>query len=93
MRNEEPHCDNLSAILECLDVNQMVVGHTVKRVGISSICDGKAWRIDVGLSRTETRAGRIGASEVLELSEGGSRVRVLSTDVKLKSWEQPSDEP
>jgi hypothetical protein len=29
----------------------MVVGHTVQRRGVNSACDGKVWRIDVGLSR------------------------------------------
>lgn len=79
-------CDDLRSLLEGLSVDRMVVGHTVRREGISPTCGGGAWRIDVGLSRTETRAGRIGASEVLELSEGGSVVRVLKTEAKLKSW-------
>ena len=29
----------------------MVVGHTVQREGITSACDEKVWRIDVGLAR------------------------------------------
>jgi len=86
--DEQPRCDDLDSLLNYLSVDRMVVGHTVRREGISSICDGRAWRIDVGLSRTETRAGKIGASEVLELREGGSIVTVLSTDTKLKSWER-----
>ena len=47
----------------------MVVGHTVRAEGISSLCDGLAWRIDVGLAATESEAGRPGveASQVLEV--------------------------
>mmetsp|Transcript_28744 Transcript_28744/g.64888 ORF Transcript_28744/g.64888 Transcript_28744/m.64888 type:complete len:351 (-) Transcript_28744:506-1558(-) len=83
--DEHPDCEELSRLLDELNVDRMVVGHTVKRNGITSICDGKAWRIDVGLSRTESRAGKIGASEVLEIVDG-SRVEVLNTETKLKSW-------
>jgi hypothetical protein len=28
----------------------MVVGHTVQEGGITSACDGRVWRIDVGLA-------------------------------------------
>ena len=71
-----------------LSVDRMIVGHTVKKDGITSICNKNVWRIDVGLSQTETRAGKIGASEVLEISQGGTVVTILSTDIKLKSWKQ-----
>ena len=27
------------------------MGHTVQRNGINAACDGKAWRIDVGMSK------------------------------------------
>ena len=69
-----------------LEVDRMIVGHTVRRDGISSICTDKVWRIDVGLSKTESRAGKIGASEILQLSKGGAVATILSTDVKLNSW-------
>ena len=39
----------------------------------------------LSVSVTETRAGKIGAAEVPELSEGGKKVRVMSTDIRLKS--------
>ena len=42
----------------------MVVGHTVQEKGITSACDGKLWRIDVGLAK-----GYGGPIEVLEVSE------------------------
>ena len=84
--DEHSNCDELSQLLKELEVDRMIVGHTVRRDGISSICNDKVWRIDVGLSKTESRAGKIGASEVLELSKGGAVATILSTDVKLNSW-------
>jgi hypothetical protein len=51
----------------------MVVGHTVREEGVSAVCGGAAWRIDVGLGRTEGAAGRVGASQVLELTANDSQ--------------------
>ena len=85
--DEHPQCEQLSRLLvNDLALKRIIVGHTVRREGISSICNGEVWRIDVGLSKTESRAGKILASEVLELSNNGEVVTVLKTDVKLKSW-------
>jgi hypothetical protein len=55
-------CDTLRQALAALSVKRMVVGHTVQRNGITSACDGKIWRIDVGLA---TYYG--GRTEVLEI--------------------------
>ena len=44
-------CAVLTETLDKLGARRMVMGHTVQRGGISPACDGKAWRIDVGLSR------------------------------------------
>lgn len=96
--DEHPDCTELSQLLDELSVDRMIVGHTIRREGISSICKERVWRIDVGLSTTETRAGKIGASEVLEIVVNyrerdnniddiiSTTVKILSTDVKLKSW-------
>jgi hypothetical protein len=40
----------------------MVMGHSVQPNGITSACDGKAWRIDVGMSHAYG-----GPVQVLEL--------------------------
>jgi hypothetical protein len=74
MSDESPHCDELLQLLNELSFDKMVVGHTVKRQGISLVCNNQVWRIDVGLSRTETRAGRIGASQVLELQSNSTMI-------------------
>ena len=42
---------------------RLVVGHTIQSVGINSACDGKVFRIDVGLSK----GCGDGAPEVLEI--------------------------
>jgi hypothetical protein len=44
-------CAELSRVLTALSAERMVVGHTVQQQGINSACEGKVWRIDVGLSR------------------------------------------
>lgn len=48
---ENPDCALLNQMLQLLGAKRLVVGHTVQRQGITSACDGKVWRIDVGMSR------------------------------------------
>jgi hypothetical protein len=62
-------CGALDDALAKLGAARMVVGHTVQQRGITSACDGKLWRIDVGLA---TYYG--GPIEVLEV---GATPRVL----------------
>lgn len=66
---EREDCAQLDATLARLGAKRMIVGHTVQPQGINSACDGKLWRIDVGLA-----AGYGGPIEVLEL---GASPRVL----------------
>lgn len=42
-------CALLEETLEALDVDRMVVGHTVQP-DVTSACDGKVWMIDVGMA-------------------------------------------
>ncbi len=62
-RPDEVDCAMLDGVLAKLGVKRMVVGHTVQEKGITSSCDGKLWRIDVGLSKMYD--GPIQALEVL----------------------------
>lgn len=55
-------CDTLSMVLDGLDVERLVVGHTVQDAGITSYCGGRVWCIDVGMA--EHYGGR---PEVLEI--------------------------
>ena len=64
-------CAALDHALAALGAKRMVVAHTVQEHGISSACDGKLWRIDVGLSKHYG-----GPIEVLD-SEGDAEPHVL----------------
>ena len=57
-------------MLAGLEVSRMVVAHTVQSAGINDACDGRVWRIDVGLA-----AYHGGPVEVLEVA--GTEVEVL----------------
>jgi len=63
-------CAQLGDALSRLGTKRMVVGHTVQQDGITSACDGRVWRIDVGLA-----AHYGGPTQVLEIV--GPKVRVL----------------
>lgn len=65
-------CQLVRRVLEALRVRRIVVGHTVQKTGVTSICDGSVWRIDVGL------AAYYGDSPVSVLEVKGNRVGVLS---------------
>ena len=64
-------CTAVDHALTALGARRMVVGHTVQEHGITSDCDGKLWRIDVGLAKLYG-----GPIEVLELT-GDAAPRVL----------------
>jgi len=64
-------CDLLGQALGRLQAERMVVGHTVQEGGITSGCDGRVWRIDVGLA-----AHYGGPMQVLVIE--GDRVAPLS---------------
>jgi hypothetical protein len=63
-------CARLEAALVALNAKRMVVGHTVQP-HVTSSCDGKLWRIDVGLAKLYD-----GPIEVLEIT--GTDTRVLT---------------
>ena len=62
-------CETLEQVLASLDARRMVVGHTVQPNGINSDCDGRLYRIDVGVSGLHG-----GTPEVLEIDNGEVRV-------------------
>ena len=57
-------CTQVDTVLAKLNAKRMVVGHTVQPNRINAACDGKLWRIDVGLAKLYG-----GPIEVLELSD------------------------
>jgi hypothetical protein len=44
-------CAELDQVLAAVGARRMVVGHTVQENGIAPACDGRLFRVDVGLSR------------------------------------------
>jgi hypothetical protein len=68
---DEVDCAALADTLQKLGAARMVVGHTPQHTGITSACDGKLWRIDVGLSRYYG-----GPIQVLEIDGGNAKVLV-----------------
>jgi hypothetical protein len=65
----ESDCAELERTLAMLDAARLVVGHEAQSDGITSACDGKVWRIDVGLS-----AFYGGPTEVLEIRDDEIRI-------------------
>ncbi len=48
---DDATCRVLGEVLTRVSAKRLVVGHTVQYGGVTSACDGKLWRIDVGLAR------------------------------------------
>jgi len=63
-------CALLDEVLAAIPAQRIVVGHTVQYGGITSACDGKVWRIDVGMA-----AYYGGSISVLEMV--GDEIRIL----------------
>jgi hypothetical protein len=76
-------CEMLGQVLESLQVKRMVVGHTVQSQGISTACDDRVYRIDVGLSRY------YGKNPVQVLEIDGAKIRVLGADRELGVGKRP----
>ncbi|MBV1857554.1 MAG: calcineurin, partial [Nannocystaceae bacterium] len=64
-------CADLDVALAELKVSRMVVGHTVQARGVTSACEDKVWRIDVGMA--EHYGGKPAALEIK-----GSQLTVLT---------------
>mmetsp|Transcript_12607 Transcript_12607/g.35169 ORF Transcript_12607/g.35169 Transcript_12607/m.35169 type:complete len:409 (-) Transcript_12607:1856-3082(-) len=76
-------CALLSKVLNQLSANQMVVGHTPQEMGCNCECNGRIWRIDVGMSSGVCNA----LAQVLEIqppgaggTPGQSTMRVLKME-------------
>lgn len=63
-------CRELGRVLSDLSVKRLVVGHTVQQTGITSACDGRVFRVDVGLSDYYGN----NPTQVLELRPSGAKV-------------------
>ncbi len=63
-------CHELEGVLAALAVKRLVVGHTVQPSGITNACDGRVYRVDVGLSDYYGK----NQTQVLELTASGAKV-------------------
>lgn len=61
-------CQMLVEALSLLKAKRMIMGHTVQKPGISPTCDGKGWRIDVGMAKAFG-----GPIQVLEIAGGEAK--------------------
>jgi hypothetical protein len=71
----------------------LVVGHTPQTVGANCTCDGRVWRIDVGMSSGVLHA----LPEVLEITDTKVRVlrmaeEFLQEDHTVKGWYNSLDQ-
>ncbi len=71
----EEECALLGRALDALGAKRMVVGHTVQKSGISSACNDRVYRIDVGLSRFY--GGPIQILQITPKASGGASVEIL----------------
>jgi hypothetical protein len=67
---EPSACEALGRVLQQVGAKRLVVGHTVQKDGISSACQDRVFRIDVGLSAYYGN----NPVQVLEITAGGTRV-------------------
>ncbi|KAI9078047.1 hypothetical protein K1719_039972 [Acacia pycnantha] len=73
---EDCDCSTLEHVLSTIPgAKRMIMGHTVQELGINGVCDNKAIRIDVGMSKGTIN----GLPEVLEIDGKGSRLRILTS--------------
>lgn len=75
-------CNMVSQALARVGAKRLVVGHTPQMRGVNSECDGKVWRVDVGMSSGVLNA----PTAVLEISppdeEGGEVLcKILGEEV------------
>jgi hypothetical protein len=80
-------CRMLDSVLGKLEVQRLVVGHTVQKAGISSACGDRVFRIDVGLSAYYGTA----PLQVLEIA--GGKTRVLTGERGPAKRPSPSPSP
>ncbi len=51
-KEAEPRlCATLAEVLADIPAARLVIGHTIQEQGITQACDGRLWRIDVGMSQ------------------------------------------
>ena len=81
-------CSALKQALEKVGAARLVVGHTPQMGGCNCECDGRVWRVDVGMSYGVMAA----AAQVLEIAPAaagsGTSVNVLSTGSPVRAMDE-----
>jgi hypothetical protein len=64
---QRPSCEKLDYVLNKWGCKHLLVGHTPQPNGITSDCNHRVWRVDVGMSRAFGSKGVIDRVQVLEI--------------------------
>ncbi|CAL5219968.1 g1905 [Coccomyxa viridis] len=71
-------CMDVEGMLKLLGARQLIIGHTPQTIGANCECNGRVWRMDVGMSKGVLNA----RPQVLEIepvdARGNTKVRILS---------------
>lgn len=71
-------CPLVKDALSQWKAKNMAIGHTVQEQGMTSICDGSLWKVDVGMSDAFGKCRRNGKCiEVLEILNDGDEINIL----------------
>lgn len=84
---DDATCQMLGRVLAQVGAKRLVVGHTVQEHGISSACQGRLFRIDIGLSAFYG----VKPPQVLEITAAGARV--LGAEAAATSAASPHVKP
>lgn len=83
-------CNMVTQALARVGAKRLVVGHTPQMRGVNCECDGKVWRVDVGMSSGVLNA----PTAVLEISpaveEGGDVVCKILNEEVLATFDEDS---
>ena len=87
-----PNCEKLDHVLKKWNGRVMVIGHTPQEEGITSACNNKVWRVDVGLSAailgSADKAKRV---QVLEITQNSNKeAKVIPLKFKEISEQKPT---
>lgn len=84
-------CNALNQALAKVNAKRLVVGHTPQLGGANCECEGKVWRIDVGMSYGVLNRP-VQILEILPGTDGESIVRVLPDDGNMSLDEDAAAE-
>ncbi len=84
-------CNYVSQALARVGARRLVVGHTPQQRGVNCECDGKVWRVDVGMSAGVLDAA-VGILEITTSSEGETECKVVTERGRYEDGNSSMDE-